>query len=198
MTETNILNGKDLLEVRWHGRGGQGAKTAAMLFAETAIEEGKYGQGFPDYGPERMGAPMRGFTRVSNNPILVHSSIEEPQVVVVLDQTLLDSVNVVEGVPSDGIIIVNTHLTPKEIREKLKLSDRKIYTLNATQIALDIIGKPIPNTVMLGALIKVTGLFNLDDMEKNITNKFTKKYGEKVATGNVKAIRRAYEEVLSE
>ena len=198
MTDSNLLDGKEMLEVRWHGRGGQGAKTAAMLFAETAIEEGKYGQGFPDYGPERMGAPMRGFTRVSNTPILVHSSIEEPQVVVVLDQTLLDSVNVVEGVPSDGMVIVNTHLEPKQIREKLNLKDRKVYTLNATQIALDTIGRPIPNTVMLGALIKITGLFDINDMETNITKKFTKKYGEKVATGNVKAIRRAFEEVLSE
>lgn len=198
MADSNLLGGKDMLEVRWHGRGGQGAKTAAMLFAETAIEEGKYGQGFPDYGPERMGAPMRGYTRVSDNPILVHSSIEEPRVVVVLDQTLLDTVNVVEGVPADGMIIVNTHLGPKQIREKLKLKDRKVYTLNATQIALDTIGRPIPNTVMLGALIKITGLFDINDMEKNITKKFTKKYGEKVAVGNVKAIRRAFEEVLSE
>jgi pyruvate ferredoxin oxidoreductase gamma subunit len=198
MADSNLLNGREMLEVRWHGRGGQGAKTAAMLFAETAIEEGKYGQGFPDYGPERMGAPMKGFTRVSNEKILVHSSIEEPQIVVVLDQTLLDSVDVMEGVPVDGMLIVNTHLEPKQIREKLKLKDRKVYTLNATQIALDTIGKPIPNTVMLGALIKITDLFNINDMEKNITKKFTKKYGEKVAVGNVKAIRRAFEEVLSE
>jgi pyruvate ferredoxin oxidoreductase gamma subunit len=191
-------SGKEMLEVRWHGRGGQGAKTAAMLFAETAIEEGKYGQGFPDYGPERMGAPMRGFTRISEKPITVHSGIEEPQIVVVLDQTLLDSVNVSKGVPDNGMLIINTHLTPKQIREKLDLSGRKIYTLNATQIALDTIGKPIPNTVMLGALIKITNLFNIEDMEKNIAKKFTKKFGEKVAAGNVKAIKRAYEEVQSE
>jgi pyruvate ferredoxin oxidoreductase gamma subunit len=191
-------NGKEMLEVRWHGRGGQGAKTAAMLFAETAIEEGKYGQGFPDYGPERMGAPMRGFTRISEKPILVHSGIEEPQIVVVLDQTLLDSVDISEGVPSDGMLIINTHLSPKQIREKLKLSGRKIYTLNATQIALETIGKPIPNTVMLGALIKLTNLFNIEDMQKNITKKFTKKFGEKIAIGNVNAIKRAFEEVQSE
>ena len=198
MANTNLLDGKEMLEIRWHGRGGQGAKTAAMLFAETAIEEGKYGQGFPDYGPERMGAPLRGFTRVSNQPIIIHSSIEEPLVVVVLDQTLLNSVNIVEGVPSDGIIIVNTHLTPKQIREKLKISDKKIFTVNATQIALDTIGKPIPNTVMLGALIKITGIFDINDMEKNITTKFNKKFGEKIAAGNVKAIKKAFEEVVSE
>jgi pyruvate ferredoxin oxidoreductase gamma subunit len=192
------FNGKEMLEVRWHGRGGQGAKTAAMLFAETAIDEGKHGQGFPDYGPERMGAPMRGFTRVSEEPILIHSGIEEPQIVVVLDQTLLDSVDISEGVPDDGTIIVNTHLKPKQIREKLNLKGRKIFTVNATQIALDTIGRPIPNTVMLGALIKLTNLFDLDVLEKNITKKFTKKYGEKVAIGNVKAIKRAFEEVQSE
>lgn len=198
MANTNLLEGKEMLEIRWHGRGGQGAKTAAMLFAETAIEEGKYGQGFPDYGPERMGAPLRGFTRVSNHPIIIHSSIEEPYVVVVLDQTLLNSVDIVEGVPADGLILVNTHLTPKEIREKLKISDRKIFTVNATQIALDTIGKPIPNTVMLGALIKTTGIFDIHDMEKNITKKFNLKFGEKIATGNVKAIKKAFEEVVSE
>lgn len=195
---SNLLDGKEILEIRWHGRGGQGAKTAAMLFAETAIEEGKYGQGFPDYGPERMGAPLRGFTRVSNQPIIIHSSIEEPLVVVVLDQTLLNSVDITEGVPADGIIIVNTHLRAKEIREKLKISDRTIYVVNATQIALDCIGKPIPNTVMLGALIKVTGIFNIHDMEHNIKKKFEKKFGEKIATGNVKAIKKAFEEVETE
>jgi pyruvate ferredoxin oxidoreductase gamma subunit len=198
MANSNLLDGKEMLEIRWHGRGGQGAKTAAMLFAETAIEEGKYGQGFPDYGPERMGAPLRGFTRVSNQPIIIHSSIEEPHVVVVLDQTLLNSVNIVEGVPSDGLIIVNTHLKPKEVREKLKISDRKIFVVNATQIALDTIGKPIPNTVMLGALIKVTGIFDIHDMEKNITKKFNAKFGEKIATGNIKAIKRAFEEIVTE
>ena len=198
MANTNLLDGKEMLEIRWHGRGGQGAKTAAMLFAETAIEEGKYGQGFPDYGPERMGAPLKGFTRVSNQPIIIHSSIEEPHVVVVLDQTLLNSVNIVEGVPSDGLIIVNTHLKPKEIREKLKISDRKIFAVNATQIALDTIGKPIPNTVMLGALIKVTGIFDIHGMGKNITKKFNLKFGEKIATGNVKAIKKAFEEVAAE
>jgi len=198
MADTNLLEGKEMLEIRWHGRGGQGAKTAAMLFAETAIEEGKYGQGFPDYGPERMGAPLKGFTRVSNQPIIIHSSIEEPHVVVVLDQTLLNTVNIVEGVPSDGLIIVNTHLTAKEIREKLKISDRKIFAVNATQIALDTIGKPIPNTVMLGALIKVTGIFDIHDMEKNISKKFNLKFGEKIATGNVKAIKKAFEEVTAE
>ena len=191
-------NAREMLEVRWHGRGGQGAKTAAMLFAETAIEEGKYGQGFPDYGPERMGAPMRGFTRISEKPILVHSGIEEPQIVVVLDQTLIDSVDITEGVPDDGMIIVNTHLTPKQIRERLNLKGRKVYSLNATQIAIDTIGKPIPNTVMLGALIKLTNIFDINNLEKNITNKFTKKFGEKVAAGNVKAIKRAFEEVVSE
>jgi len=192
------VNRNKMLEIRWHGRGGQGAKTAAMLFAESAIEEGKHGQGFPDYGPERMGAPMRGFTRISNEPINVHCAIEEPKVVIVLDPTLLESVDVTEGVPEDGIIIVNTQKTPEEIRKQMKLKGRKLYTVNATQIALDTIGRPIPNTVMLGALLRATNVLDIATLEKNITKKFTKKYSSKVAEGNVKAIRRAFEEVIAE
>ncbi len=191
-------NGNPMLEIRWHGRGGQGAKTAAMLFAESAIEEGKHGQGFPDYGPERMGAPMRGFTRISDEPINVHCAIEEPKIVIVLDQTLLESVDVAEGVPQDGIIIVNTQKTPEEIRRQIKLNGRKVYTVNATQIALDTIGRPIPNTVMLGALLRATNVLDIATLEKNITKKFAKKYNTKVAEGNVNAIRRAFEEVIAE
>jgi pyruvate ferredoxin oxidoreductase gamma subunit len=191
-------SGNAMLEIRWHGRGGQGAKTAAMLFAESAIEEGKHGQGFPDYGPERMGAPMRGFTRISDEPINVHCAIEEPKIVIVLDPTLLESVDVTEGVPEDGIIIVNTQKTPEEIRKQIRLKGRKVYTVNATQIALDTIGRPIPNTVMLGALLRATNVLDIATLEKNITKKFAKKYNTKVAEGNVNAIRRAFEEVIAE
>jgi pyruvate ferredoxin oxidoreductase gamma subunit len=192
------IEGNKMLEIRWHGRGGQGAKTAAMLFAESAIEEGKHGQGFPEYGPERMGAPMRGFTRISDEPINVHCAIEEPKIVVVLDPTLLDSVDVTEGVPQDGTIIVNTQKTPEEIRKQLGLKGRRVYTVNATQIALETIGRPIPNTVMLGALLRATNILDIATLEKNITKKFEKKYSAKVAEGNVKAIRRAFEEVTAE
>jgi pyruvate ferredoxin oxidoreductase gamma subunit len=195
-TETHVEN--DLLEVRWHGRGGQGVKTAAMLFAETAIEEGKHGQGSPEYGPERMGAPTKGYTRISSRPILSHSSITEPDIVIVLDPTLLESPDITEGIPDDGILIVNTNKSPADIRKEVNLDHGKVYTVNGTQIALETLGKAIPNTVMLGALIRISNVFDLVTMEKNIVKKFTKKYNERIADMNVRAIRRAYEEVQSE
>jgi len=173
-------------------------KTAAMLFAETAIEEGKYGQGYPEYGPERMGAPTKGYTRVSSEPILSHAPITEPDIVIVLDPTLLENSEVIDGIPEDGALIVNTGKSPAEIRAELNLAGRRIYTVNGTQIALDTLGKAIPNTVMLGALIKVSGIFDLATMEKNIVKKFTKKYNKQIAERNVQAIRRAYEEVQGE
>jgi pyruvate ferredoxin oxidoreductase gamma subunit len=194
--ETHVQ--QDLLEVRWHGRGGQGVKTAAMLFAETAIEEGKHGQGSPEYGPERMGAPTKGYTRISSQPILSHSSITEPDIVIVLDSTLLENPDITEGIPDDGILIVNTSKSPAEIRNEIRLDRGKVFTVNGTQIALDTLGKAIPNTVMLGALIRISNVFDLATMEKNIVKKFTKKYNERVADMNVRAIRRAYEEVQSE
>jgi pyruvate ferredoxin oxidoreductase gamma subunit len=187
-----------LVELRWHGRGGQGAKTAAMLFAETAIEDGKYGQGFPDYGPERMGAPIQGFNRISDSPIRIHCQIENPDVVIVLDPTLMSVVDVTNGIKEDGIVIINTPLSPADIRKILKLEGRTIYTLNATQIALDTIGRPIPNTVMMGAIIKATGLISMDTMIHDMEKKFLKKYNKKVAEANVQAIKRAVEEVVSE
>jgi len=187
-----------MIEIRWHGRGGQGVKTAAMLFAETAIEEGKYAQGFPEYGPERMGAPVKGFTRIDDKPIRLHSGIEKPSVVVVLDPTLMDTMDVTEGLKDNGIVIVNTGKPPSEIRKKLKLENAKVYTVDATKIALDTIGKPIPNTVMLGALVKVTGVLALDVLVKNIVKKFTKRYNSEVAEANVKAIKKAFEEVKGE
>jgi pyruvate ferredoxin oxidoreductase gamma subunit len=183
------------LEIRWHGRGGQGAKTAAVLFAESAIEEGKYGQGFPDYGPERMGAPMRGFTRIHEKPILVLSQITNPEIVAVLDQTLLDVVDVTEGLPDDGVIIVNTQKTPVEIRKELKVEGKKVCTVDATKISLDTLGKDIPNTVMIGAIIRATEILDINTLIHNIDKKFTKKYNKAISDANVKAIKRAYDEV---
>ncbi|CUU02110.1 pyruvate ferredoxin oxidoreductase, gamma subunit [Candidatus Thermokryptus mobilis] len=187
-----------MIEIRWHGRGGQGVKTASLLFAETSIEEGKYAQGFPEYGPERMGAPVKGFTRIDDKPIRVRSGIENPQVVVVLDQTLLETIDVTEGMPDDGVLIINTELSPKQVREKFGIKSRKIYTVNATKIALETIGKPIPNTVMLGALIRVTSVLDLDTLLKNIAKKFSKRYSSKVIEGNIQAIKKAFEEVKEE
>jgi pyruvate ferredoxin oxidoreductase gamma subunit len=187
-----------MIEIRWHGRGGQGVKTASLLFAETSIEEGKYAQGFPEYGPERMGAPVKGFTRIDDKPIRIHSGIENPQVVVVLDQTLLETIDVTEGMPDDGVLIINTELTPKQVREKFGIKIGKIYTVNATKIALETIGKPIPNTVMLGALIRVTGVLDLDTLLKNIAKKLSRRYSQKIIEGNIQAIKKAFEEVKEE
>ena len=188
----------NLVEVRWHGRGGQGAKTAALLLAEAAIAEGNYGQAFPEYGPERTGAPVRGYTRISDVPIRIHSAIQNPSVVIVLDHTLLDTIDVTEGTSSDSVLIFNTSMTKSEIRKKLKEPDRKIYILNANQIAQEEIGRPIPNTVMLGALMKATGLMQMDTLLNGLTKKFKHKFSQQVIDKNIKAVKRAYEEVETE
>lgn len=184
-----------ILEIRWHARGGQGAKTAALLLAQAASMEGKYSQGFPDYGPERMGAPMRGFTRISDDPIKVHCAIYSPQIVVVLDETLLKSVDVAAGTPEDGIIVVNTVKSAEQVRKELSLKGRRVFVIDATGIAIEEIGRPIPNAPMLGALIKITGILPLDSVMKEIKRKFSHGFRLEVLEGNVRAINRAYEEV---
>lgn len=186
---------KNLIEVRIHGRGGQGAKTASELLVETALGKGKYIQSFPEYGPERAGAPMRAFARISDQPIHIHSGITNPSIVAVIDPTLLDSIDVTEGLNEDGILLVNTDLSPKEIRKKTNFNKGKVCTVDATKIALETIGLPLPNTSILGALIKITGLIKLEDMEGKIKEKFLKKIGEKKTQGNIDSVKRAYNEV---
>lgn len=190
----------DLFEIRWHGRGGQGAKTAATFLAAAAITEGKYSQGFPEYGPERRGAPMRGFTRISTEPIVRHDPIDSPDAVVVLDATLLGVIDVTEGLKDNGVLIVNTPKTPSWVREKLRIPTGKfrIYTVDATKIALDELGRPIPNTPMLGALIRTTGVLTVETLRRDIAEKFAKKFPDKVIAGNLKAIERAFNEVREE
>ena len=184
-----------MLEIRWHARGGQGAKTAATLVAAVALEEGKFSQGFPDYGPEREGAPMRGYTRVSDTPIQVHSAVYTPDIVVVLDPTLLDSVDVTEGLKEGGVVLVNSNKDPKEIRKQLGMDGQgKVYTVDATQISIDEIGRAFPNTPMLGALMKVVPVLKLETILHDVEKKFKSK-GDKVVQGNFRAIRRAFEEV---
>ncbi len=183
------------IEIRWHARGGQGAKTAATFLAEAAIQDGKYSQGFPDYGPERMGAPIRGFTRISERPVRLHCAIEEPDIVVVLDDTLLDTVNVCEGLPETGTIIVNTNKDAAEIRSRIKWNGEKLYLVNASEIALEELGRPIPNTPMLGALVKACDMITLDVLLEDITKKFSKKFKKQIVDGNLRAIKRAYKEV---
>jgi pyruvate ferredoxin oxidoreductase gamma subunit len=180
----------------WHGRGGQGAKTAATMVAEIAMLEGKYAQGFPEYGPERMGAPIRGFTRISDEEIRVHSSLESASAVVVFDDTLLDVVDVCDLLVEGGPLVINTAMSPEDIRQKIKLkSGQTVHLVDATKIAIDEIGRPIPNTPMIGALMKVTDLLPVEAIAKGIKKKFGKKFGEKIVEGNVRALKRAHDEV---
>jgi len=186
-----------LLEIRWHGRGGQGAKTAALLFADAAVETGKYIQAFPEYGPERMGAPVFAFNRLSDEPILQHCGIKNPNIVVVLDPTLMDTVDVTEGLTDDGIILVNTQKTAQEIREQLKIKKQKVYVVDASKIAKEILKRDIPNTPMLGALIKVSKLLEFEPMLESVRKRLEHKFPNRpdLVEGNIKAIIRAYEEV---
>ncbi|MDD5131277.1 MAG: 2-oxoacid:acceptor oxidoreductase family protein [bacterium] len=189
-----------LTEIRWHGRGGQGAKTAALLFADAALGEGLYIQAFPEYGPERMGAPVQSFDRLSNEPITIHCGVTNPSVVVVLDPTLIGKVDVTQGLPDDGAIIINTSETPKDIKAKLGLTKGKVYTVDASAISRETIGKDIPNTPMLGALAKVTGLINFERMVEDNRKKLTAKFKNRpeIVEGNIKSIQRAYQEVKGE
>ena len=193
------MSKKDIVEIRWHGRGGQGAKTAALLFADAALSEGKFIQAFPEYGPERMGAPVQSFNRLSDDPITLHCAISSPKYVVVLDPTLMASVDVLAGVPNDGKIIINTSKSPEEIRGALKNTKIQIFTVDASKIASDTIGRNIPNTPMLGAMAKATGLIDFARMMKDLELKLKKKFASKqeVIQGNLNAVKRAYEEVRS-
>ncbi len=187
-----------LTEIRWHGRGGQGAVTAAKMVAELALGEGKYFQAFPEYGPERSGAPIVAFTRVSDAPIQVYSGIEHPQIVVVLDSSLLKIVDVTKGASNDVIVLVNSERSPAQLRKDSALKDGRLYTIAATRIAVETIKRPIPNTPMVGALTRITGLFDIDDVVTFLREDFGKKFPPKVVEGNIAAITRSYEEVQGE
>jgi len=191
---------KDLIEIRWHGRGGQGAKTAALLLADAALASGKYIQAFPEYGPERMGAPVASFNRLSSKPILLHSGVTNPDVVIVLDPTLIDTVDVTEGMPENGVIIINTDKPPAEVKKGLNVAGGiKVFTVDASTISKETIGREIPNTPMLGALIKATGILDFKEMMEDTKKKLEKKFKSKpeIVGGNIKAIERAYNEVKS-
>lgn len=189
---------KDLTEIRWHGRGGQGAKTAALLLADAALASGKYIQAFPEYGPERMGAPVASFNRIASEPISLHSGVTNPKIVIVLDPTLMDSVDITEGMPSDGTLLINTEKSSADIKKEFGVAvGIKVCTVDASKISTETIGRDIPNTPMLGALIKATGILDfkemIDDMKKKLEKKFKTK--PEVVAGNLKAIERAYNEV---
>lgn len=188
----------DMVQMRWHSRGGQGAKTAADFFTQVAIAEGKYSQAFPEYGPERSGAPMRSYTRVSSGPIKLHSAVYAPNVLIIVDPTLFGPVNVLEGLPDDCIIIINTPLSPEDARKEYGIQGFKVFTVDATRISLDELGRPIPNMPMVGALVKTTGLVQLDNVIEGLRKTFSGKFGKEVVEKNVRAINRAYEEVRGE
>ena len=187
-----------LTEIRWHGRGGQGAVTAAKMVAELALGQGKYFQAFPEYGPERSGAPIVAFTRVSDEPIQIYSGIEHPKIVVVLDPSLLSVVNVTKGAPEDVVVLVNSEMSPAELRKHYGLEGGRLFTIAATRIATETIRRPIPNTPMVGALTRITGLFPIENVVAFLREYFGKKFPPKVVEGNIAAITRSYEEVQSE
>jgi pyruvate ferredoxin oxidoreductase gamma subunit len=189
-----------MVEIRWHARGGQGAKTAAIFLAEAVLDKGMYGQGFPEYGPERRGAPVRGYTRISEHPVRRHCSIEKPNVVIVLDSTLLDSpaAGVAAGADQDTIFLVNTSEKPSVIRERLQVAGAKVHTVDATQIALDCFGKSIPNMPMIGALLGVVNLMTIDELKACLSERFKTKFSQAVIDGNLAAVTRAHGEMVSE
>lgn len=187
------MNPEQMIEIRWHGRGGQGAVTSAEILAQAAISEGKYAQAFPSFGPERRGAPVLAFVRISaTKPIKVRSSITEPDVVVVLDPTLLNIINVTSGLKPDGIVIVNTVKTPWQISEEFNIRAR-IATVRATRIAQEILGVPITNTTMIGAVVKATAVVKLESLYEPLKQRFGR-LGER----NIEAMKRAYQETVIE
>ena len=189
----------ELVEIRWHGRGGQGAKTASLLLADVAFNTGKFVQGFPEYGPERMGAPITAYNRISSDKIRVHSNIYEPDYVVVVDETLLETVNVAEGLKSSGALIVNSPKKAGEIKKLLAGYEGGIFTLDAGRISKETLGKNFPNTPMLAAAVVVSGIMDTNDfireMEVSFKHKFASK--PKVIEGNMQALRAAIDEVKS-
>lgn len=185
----------NIIEIRWHGRGGQGAVTAAKVLAEAALSGGKYVQAFPEYGPERMGAPLRAYNRISDTPISIHCQVANPEIVVVIDPTLIDNVDVVQGTPEEATFIINTPESAEKMKEKLNTPKAKVFTIDATKISIETLGRPMPNTPVLGALAKATGLINIDRLIEETKNMLGKKLGEKVVNDNINAIKRAYQEV---
>ncbi len=186
-----------MIEIRWHGRGGQGAKTASLLLADAAFNTGKYIQGFPEYGPERMGAPITAYNRISSDPITIHSNIYEPDYVVVVDDTLLDAVDVTAGLKETGAIVINTTKDGSEVKEKLKDYKGEVYVVDARKISIETLGKYFPNTPMLAAIVKVSKIMTdeefINDMEGSFKHKFAKK--PEVIEGNMNALKMALNEV---
>lgn len=187
---------KDTVEIRWHGRGGQGAKTAALLLADVAFKTGKYVQGFPEYGPERMGAPITAYNRISSSPITVHSNIYEPDYVVVVDESLLESIDVTKGLKEGGAVIINSERTKEELAPYLHGYKGAVYTVNAKQISLKALGKNYPNSPMLAAAVAVSNVMDRNEFLKEMKTSFQHKFAKKpeVIEGNMRALKMAFDE----
>ena len=187
----------NIIEIRWHGRGGQGAKTASLLLADAAFNTGKYIQGFPEYGPERMGAPLTAYNRISTSPIRIHSNIYEPDYVVVVDDTLLESVDVTNGLKENGAIIINTTKNAEDLIPLLKEYTGDVYTIDARKISEECLGKYFPNTPMLAAIVKVSNIMTDEEFLNHMKDSFNHKFAKKpeVIEGNMKALELALKEV---
>jgi len=190
-----VLIIKDGIEIVLHGRGGQGAKSAGQIIAETALMAGKQIQAFPEYGPERAGAPTKSFVRISDRKIRTYAPITEPDIVMVIDPTLLDAIDITEGLTKESILIINSGEPAEELRKKIKEFEGKIYSVDATSISLGLLGKNLPNMPILGALVKVTDFITIKDLEKSVKDHFLSKIGEQNVNKNIDGIRKAYEEV---
>ena len=187
----------NMIEIRWHGRGGQGAKTASLLLADAAFNTGKYIQGFPEYGPERMGAPITAYNRISKTPITIHSNIYEPDYVVVVDDTLLESVDVTSGLKETGAIVINTTKSDEYLKKALKGYSGEVYTIDARKISEEALGRYFPNTPMLAAIVKVSKIMTDDELLEDMKGSFKHKFAKKpeVIDGNMKALEMALKEV---
>ena len=187
----------NLIEIRWHGRGGQGAKTASLLLSDAAFNTGKYIQGFPEYGPERMGAPITAYNRISNSPINIHSNIYYPDFVAVVDDSLLESVDVTSGLKEEGAIIINTTKPADYLKSHLNGYKGNVYTIDARKISLECLGKYFPNVPMLAAVVKVTGVMSEEEFLADMVGSFKHKFAKKpeVIDGNMQALKIALKEV---
>lgn len=186
----------ETMEIRWHGRGGQGTVTAAKVLADACLSGGRHVQAFPEYGPERAGAPLRAYNRISVRPLRMHCPVVNPKVVAVVDASLLDAIDAADGTTDDAIFVINTGKDPKEIRAKLKAKpSQKVFTVDATKIAIETIGKPLPNSAMLGAVNRATGIVDMNLLLEDIKGSFGKKFAQKIIDANLSAARRGFEEV---
>lgn len=187
--------GKKITEIRWHARGGQGAVTAAKMLAEMALSKGLYFQAFPEYGPERMGAPIQCFNRLSEEPIRTYYSVTEPDIVVVVDPSLCDVINFSAGMPKGAQVIVNTGECPDTVKSKYRLDDYSVATVDAVKISMETMGRSMPNVPMLGALLQINKLFTLEEAKAFTQNYFADKFSAKVINANLAALERAFQEV---